>query len=301
MVWLVLIWEGVADPVREAQRARDFAGELAACEAVLDSGIRDRTWARCARRIPWLTARKDTDGSFSGLTALDRVRQQYTTQPRESAIAQVSAIFDAPRTAATVRLEAGLWLAREHLDVQGDAEAALSITAPLWIEYPEDRALADLHARSLATLGRTDEARAVEEAAHPIRSAEPQEGLPLLLRQQRRERLHHISLAVVAAYLIVSLPLALQGRQRIRLAGLYPLLGIIGAFALLAGLREPAVLPTFAWIGLALGLIHLLTSGASAAAAPRLRLILGILAGLASLAAGYLSLHQTHQLGSIGL
>jgi hypothetical protein len=300
VVWLVLVMRGMADPATEAQRAGDLAGELAACTEVLAGTARDRAWSRCQGRLPWLQARQDADGGFSSATTLSRVRADYTRQPREEAISEIEALFESPRTADVVRLESGLWLARELLDVQGRPADALGFTTPLYAEHPEDRALTDLHARALASVGRTDEALAVEAAAVPIRSASPVEGLPLLLRQQRRRRLGLISLGAVVAFLLPAAPLALKGRRGIRFRGLAPLLGLTAGFALLGGLREPASLPAFGGIGLSLGLIHLLASGATAAA-PRLTRPLGLLAGLASLAAGYLALYQTSQLGSIGL
>ncbi|MFT5686740.1 MAG: hypothetical protein ACI8RZ_007697 [Myxococcota bacterium] len=300
VVWLVWVMESGADPAREAQLAGDLAGELSACTKILDAPARDRAWSRCQRRVPWLTARQDTDGSFAGMTSISEVRRSYTSQPRTEAIAEIDAVFASPQAATAVRLEAGLWLARELLDGQDRAEDALRYTTPLYTDHPDDRALTDLHARALATVGRTDEARAVEEAAAPIRSALPAEGLPFLLRQQRRDRLRDLSLTVLAIFLLPAAPLALQGRRRIRLIGLIPLLGLTAGFALIGGLRDPTSLSAFGAVGLSLGLIHLLSSGASAAA-PRTRPILGILAGLASFAAGYLCLYQTNQLGSIGL
>ncbi|MDG1481438.1 MAG: hypothetical protein P8R54_17720 [Myxococcota bacterium] len=300
MLWLVWVMTGAADPARTAAQAGDFAGELSACTAILAGASRDRAWSRCQRRVLWLQARQDTDGSFTAMTTLSRIRHDYTRQPRSDAIAEIHAAFHAPQTAAAVRLEAGLWLARELLDNQSRPDRALSYTTPLYDVYPEDRSLTDLHARALASVGRTAEALSIEEAAEPIRSANPVEGLPLLLRQQRRDRLQGVSLAVVAVFCLIAAPLALRGRRQIRLVGLVPLLGLTAGFALIGGLRDATVLPTFLGVAFSMGIIHLLSSGATAAA-PRGRSMIGILAGLASLAAGYLTLYQTNQLGSIGL
>lgn len=300
MVWLAWVMTGAADPAREAEQAGDLAGELYACEAIVAAPERDRAWSRCQRRIPWLLARQDSDGTFTAMATLSRVRRDYTTQPRAEALAEIDDAYSAPGTAAAVRLEAGLWLARELLDGQALPEEALRYTTELYADHPGDRALTDLHARALASVGRTGEALAVEEAAAPIRSALPVEGLPLLLRQQRRAQLQRASLAVVAGFLLLTAPLAFQGRRRIRLVGLLPLLGITAAFALIGGLRDASSLPAFAGVGLSLSLIHLLSSGATAAVT-RGRAAIGLLAGLASIAAGYLTLYQTSQLGSIGL
>jgi hypothetical protein len=298
--WLVWVMTGAADPARAAAQAGDFAGELSACTAILSESTRDRAWSRCQRRVLWLQARQDTDGSFTAMLTLSRIRRDYTRQPRAEAIAEINAAFHAPQTAAAVRLEVGLWLARELLDNQARADAALSYTTPLYDVHPDDRALTDLHARALAGAGQTAEALAVEAAAAPIRSAHPVEGLPLLLRQQQRARLQTVSLAVVAGFLLISAPLALQGRRKVQLIGLIPLLGVTAGFALIGVLRDATVLPTFVGVGLSLSIIHLLSSGATAAVT-RGRSLIGILAGLASLAAGYLTLYQTNQLGSIGL
>lgn len=300
MLWLVWVMTGAADPARTAAQAGDFAGELAECTAICAGTIRDRAWSRCQRRLRWLQARQDTDGTFTALTTLSRVRRDYTRQPRQEAIAELDAAYRSPQTAAAVQLETGLWLARELLDKQARADRALSYTTPLYAAYPENRALTDLHARSLASVGRTAEARSVDAAAAPIRSSNPVEGLPLLLRQQRRDRLQKASLAVVAVFFVTATPLALQGRRQARLVGLAPLLGATAGFALIAGLRDATVLPTFLGIAFSMSVIHLLSSSATAAVT-RGRAAIGILAGFASLAAGYLALHQTNQLGSIGL
>ena len=110
-------WAGNLDDARAAERAGDHAGEHAACAALLAESAAGTGAEACRRRVTWLNARRDADGSFASLEALQAVRRDRRTLQSDVAWDRVEAIAEAPTAPARVRDEAALWLGREALDL----------------------------------------------------------------------------------------------------------------------------------------------------------------------------------------
>ena len=283
----------------------DFAADFAACQ---EAAPGSQAAAQCAPRQAWLEAHQDPDSTWSSLSALEDVRQRYTTLPPAQAMARVESIWQDPTASPRVRSEAGVWLARELLDRRGDPAAALPYTTALMaraLDADLRRQGVDLHSRALAGVGRIAEAQALEEEAAPSRSARAREGLPLLLLQRRRARIGQVSAAVLGVGAVALVPLAVRGwarRPRPRPLGLIPLSVTLAGLAAISALRDPASLAAFAWLSAGLITIHLATAGALlSCSAPRWRVLIQLLAAATSLAAGYLSLQHTGNLEVAGL
>lgn len=293
-------WAGHLDDARAAERAGDHEGEHAACTALLTESAAGTGAEACRRRVTWLNARRDTDGSFASLEALQAVRRDRRTLQSDAAWDRVEAIAEAPTAPARVRDEAALWLGREALDRREDAMLALSWTTPLWDRLAPGpgrpggmRAqVADLHARALLGSGDADGASAVEAAARPLRSAVPREGLPLALRAQRRDRARTGAWAVLALFALAAGPPAARTwahPDRPQPRGLAPLLIVgLGATALLA-LWDATLAPALLLLVGALAGIHVISAGALVGTPPGpLRMAQRGVAALGTLATAWL-------------
>ncbi|MEL6347918.1 MAG: hypothetical protein AAFV53_32730 [Myxococcota bacterium] len=288
-----------------------FADEQRACRLLVDDTPTSKAGQRCARRLKWLNARQDPDGSFESLDALTDLRSRFRDLDPEDARQRATQLFNDPSAAKQNQMEAGLWLAREAL--RRDApEDALPVTQRLWADAENDlgegltrKEIADVHARTLLLTGDQDGAEAVEERADLLRSIRPQEGLPLLLREQRRRRLNAVAWCVLGGFALLILPTAAQGWRktpRMRPVGLAPLAIIVLLFAGLSALRSHDGLSGFAVLFGLLAGVHLLTLGALRRH-PRGpgRWIIGLGAVVASIAAGFLSMRYGGQLDLLGL
>jgi hypothetical protein len=262
---------------RDAERAGDPVAEYAACTDVIAAGTSARETDTCRRRLSWLTARRDTDLGFAGLTELAAVRKGWRELSSDEARARVAAVAAHPGVAPRIRDEAEVWLAREALEQQGDPAAALRWTGPLWERIGTHSAndlrpqVADLHARTLLATGDAPAAQAVEAATQPPRSAQPQEGLPLAQRHQRRERIRQSSWVGLALFGLIVGPAAARGwrqRPRPRVWGLIPLALLGAGAASLAALQDPSTLPAFCALLLIFSAIHVTAAGALTASTP---------------------------------
>jgi hypothetical protein len=306
-------WSGHLEDARAAERAGDHAGEHAACTALLAGSTGGAGAEACRRRIAWLEARRDADGSFTSLDALQAVRRERRTLDAEVAWARVEAIAGAPSAPARVQDEAALWLGREALDRRDAPVLALSWTTPLWSRLAPERGrpgglraqVADLHARALLGSGDEAGAAAVEAAARPVRSAVPREGLPLALRAQRREHARNGAWAGLAIFALAAGPPAARTwarPDRPRPRGLLPLLLVgVGAAGLVA-LWDTSLAPAVLLLVASLAGVHLVAAGALAGTRPGpLRMAQRGVAAMGTLAAAWLVADRLGLAAQVGL
>lgn len=301
--------DGLLEASRQAGREGRPADEAAACEALLDHPDASARGRRtCTARLAWLDARRDADGSLASLATLEALRRGSAGAAGEGE-ARARALLEAPGTAPRVRREARLWLAR-RLDAEHDDPAGvLALTEPVLAELdaaePADQLLGELHVTALARLGREPEARAAQALLDRPRSATPQEGLALVLREQRRDRLDRASGAVLGLFAVLSVPLtglALRRRRLARPRGLVTWAACLLATLALVGAWDRSVLPGLMGLGLALALVQVLALGLLTASPPGpLRGAARLLAALAALACLWLGLHAADLLGYLGL
>jgi hypothetical protein len=304
---------GHLEDARAAERAGDHAAEHAACTALLGEDAGGPGAEACRRRIAWLDARRDTDGGFAALEALQAVRRDRRTLAPEDAWSRVEAVARATEAAARVRDEAALWLAREALDRREDAALALTWTGPLWARLAPEAGrpgglraqAADLHARALLGTGDEAGARAVEAAAAPVRSAVPREGLPLAIRNRDRARARTGAWAGLALFGLAAGPPAVRtwrGPDRPRPRGLVPLLVVgLGATGLVAAWDLATAPGVLAVVG-AFAAVHLVAAGALAATpAGPLRVAQRLVAVVGTLAAGWLVADRLGLAAQVGL
>lgn len=293
---------------RAAERAGDPAAERAACEALVRTFPDDRSTPACAQRLAWIAARADTDGGLVGLEGVLNLQREAHALSPEQVEARARALLGTPGLSEVLAAELWLRVARSAAS-RGDPEEALRAAAQglalPGIPEPVTRQLRGVEAAALAASGRAEEALAVEQQAGLLRSARPQEGAALVLRERRRSALGWASWAAVAVFGAISTPLAARGWSRAprpRPMGLVPLtLAILGA-AVLAGARDAnAGLAALAlWPPLAA--LHLLSAGAAIGRVHcAVRLLIGIMAGLASAGACFLVLQRFGLLGTVGL
>ena len=292
--------------IRAAQRDGDPTTEVARCQQVMDTLPQTRTARMCRGRLAQLAPRADVDGSYTGLARLQAIRS--SPDGGAAPAAEVVDLAQAPTTGAVLRHDAWIWLARHHLVERDDPATALKWSEPLWTAWQEGSLLddqadvaADVHARTLARLGRVAEAEAVEAVRQPARSSRPQEGVAAELRRQRMEQAHVVGKVGVMVFLIGSFPLAVQAFRRRgpgRPGGLVPLLVGGGAALVYAALWQAELARTVgAMVGWAAG-AHLLTAQASGAVQGSLaRLAVGLLGAVGLLSGCVWILHARGQLG----
>jgi hypothetical protein len=146
-----------------AEREARPADAVAACQEAIAALPEGPAAARCGRRVAWLEARRDPDGTWSAWIALEAARR---TPDRAAARALVDALRAREQISEAVALEAALWVADDALRRGSGAEAVSVLSS--WYErrlsFEEDarEAVAQTYSRALAMAGRVEEARAAE-------------------------------------------------------------------------------------------------------------------------------------------
>lgn len=265
---------------RRAEREGRPEAEVEACRALLDGEGGGRGRAACTERLRWLEARRDEDGSFAGLAALEAARRGRGA---------LEALVERPGTAPVVVAEARLALAREARR-RGAAEEGLSWLAPVSAPPAElERAWRQEEAALRLALGQ--EAPSASEAQR---------------RERRRERIGTVGAALAGAWGLLALPLAVRGwagRPRALPLGLVPLL-LTGLFGLGLVVAWEARLGPGVALGLGLLLLsHLLAAGGALALArrPRLRALFGAASALGTLGLALAIGHRQGLLPWVGL
>lgn len=291
-----------------AERQIDLATEEAALRRCLAADPSGPRAAACRQRLDWLTARQDADRGYRSLTELLQVRRDWRSIGEDSARKRVSAVYGRQGIPPTLRVEAGLWLARNALDQRKDPAVALALAEAL--EKGPAREVDDalrgsitrLRAQALALQGQGDQARRVERT---LAGSTTTPTVNDVVRLRRRGQLRLAAWGVIGAFAALELPLGLKGwatPPRPRPLGLVPLAIAAAGSGALAAARLPGAWTTFAWLLAALSVVHLLSAGALKATPERgLRAVLSGLAALASLGAVYLVLAACGALGWIGL
>lgn len=286
---------------RELEQQLRFDDALRAWRAAAEADGTARQAEVAATSIQRLEARRDADGGFEGLRALERARRGSAP----GAVETVLEVWEDDGTAPPVRLDAGIWLASRALE-HGRGEDALELTSTLWTRHRDGPAavrVADVHARALVKAGRLDEAERVEAAVSPVTA-------PWSLAQQGRlERRRRVMAALSVVGLLGFLGLALAPSTRAARrrplplpVGLLPVALLAGGAALLAQLWEPGLGEPLLQLGLLLGILHVLAALAlSGEGRPRVRLALRGLAAWATLGLAFLVLDRASLLGWVGL
>lgn len=276
---------------RAAQRAGDPAAEAAACAQVVDEGDNARGVAACSRRLAWLEARRDDDGTWTGLVLLEAARRG------DAPPASIEALPDQPGISPMVVLDAELWVARQDL-YAGEVDATVARTTRLWAAVeatpaaPGWREIAALHAKALARAGRMDEADAVEALLADRRSARPREGVTEERVRRRWRRVLLAARLAVGLGVAASLPFAWRARRaRGRHEGLMALWVVGGGLGVLAWMRDAST--AVAMTGLVVALSgHALVSAYALRGAPAgwTRAALRLVVGASALGVGALVL-----------
>lgn len=286
-----------------AERALDYAEAATACATCFDLDPTGPRATRCAGRADWIEARRDPDGGFAALTALQEVRRDYRSLGADAARSRVHDLWASTR-AGIVHAEAALWLARHDLQA-GDAEAALGYTTPLWgQEWPPEVAkpLTELHTTALARAGRIDEARAAEGPSTGPRAS----AADVAVRERRRDALSATSGVGVALFAAAGLPLAVRGWRRGAAGRVVPfglvllLVAFVGA-GLLAESWEAGAGRSLPWLAAVAVAVHAVALGAQLGVGGRWRAAVGALAAWATVGGSFLVLRATGSLDWIGL
>ncbi len=324
LLWIVLSGvAGAQEPsnaaeafmeVRAASRKGAVAREHTACLRLMSlPEATDRQQEVCRSRLAFLDARRDTDGELDTYAALEGLRRTKGLS-EEDRRAQVAGLLEAPGVAPLVQREIALWLGTRALE-DGDALGALRLTVP-WLSEPgfseldpaepTDQLLGELHVRALARDGRTDDARQVQSLLDRPRSATPQEGLSLELREGRRRGLDRLSWGILGVFgglaLVASVRRLRSPRTWPRPRGLLALGALSIPVLGLASLWDLSVLPALLGCVSVTAGVHLLALGLhlELPAGPA-RVGGRFLSGLASLAAIWLVLHAAELPGYLGL
>ena len=284
---------------RVAQRRARPADEYQACRSAVERLPSGPGAPACRRRLAYLEARRDADGSLTTWTRFVSARRGFHQDP-ESVRDRIEAL---PRE-GVVGAELALWLARDALG-QGQPARALSFTEP-WAQRPLPSILRqDLlgaHALALAGVGRDDEALAVQRQVQVVADGVRLTPVEEALLHRRRQHLAMGAWAVVLGFIGVSVPSLARRRSLPGLpVGLGLLAGIAIATWLLAeGWAEGAGLAIPYWLG-GVGLVHLVASWSLPQASGVMLHALRGAAALASLGVFYLALHATQSLAWVGL
>jgi len=281
---------------RAAERAGAWNEAAATYEVLAAEGS-----GPAVRRLAWLAARRDADGDWDGLEALDGSR-------RGLGVAGAEGLLGDQGTAPLVRSEAALWLAGQALDA-GDAAGAVVLSDPVWasrdtLPRPVLGKAVRLRADALGALGRYDEARAVEQVLAIDTPAQRPSRTDRIERAARHQAIG-VASGLVAAFVVLGLlPGAWRGWRQVprpRPWGLVPLVLLLVGTAVIVELRDHG---TGRWgLPLTLGAagLHLLSAGAARGRGRLGRTVVGALAGLATLAVAWICLWKTDTLSAVGL
>lgn len=286
-----------ASQISEAQGL--YAQAYAQCEdavAVWPTGPRAQT---CDKRLLWMNQRRDKNGGFATLQALQAVRESRDQLAAHEAVERVTTLLSSEGHSPTMRAEVQLWLAHQGLAAGLTPESVLVWTTGAWErreELPQTTRM-DVtltHAKALALAGRLDEASSVENEARVARNTTRNTPVEAVAQIQRRARWAQASLLGLALFVLTAAPSAYRvGAHKLR--GALPGLGLIwlsvGSAWALASAWEPRAGVSLPAFGLMASVIHVL---ARAALRPstRTKWPIRLGAGLATLCAGYLSLYH---------
>lgn len=294
----------------DAARRGDPAAEHLACAQIVAAGPHDR----CARRLAWLDARRDGEGSLTLLARLEQVRLRWRDQPPEVSRAEVEAVFDQAPPGA-LRADAGIWLARDALGRLNDPDLTLTHTRPLLdVDLAQGapldpterdrlrRQAVGLHSRALAKLNRTEEAVRVEAEIRVPSQAPRLSPVEQIARERRLGQVASLAWGAVGTFLLVALPVAVRARripQGLPL-GLIPLWIGCGGTWFLAESWAAGAGAALPWMTGGLTAIHLVSF--AALSRPRVGApVIRLLSALASLAVVFLALYRTQTLAWVGL
>jgi hypothetical protein len=197
-MWIGLFtWSLAQDPLERhqafvaeamlAEREARPAAAIAACAEAIAALPQGPGAARCARRVGWLEARRDPDGTWSAWIALEAARR---TPDREAARALVAALRAREQISDAVAAEAALWAADDALRRGAGAEAVGVLSG--WyerrsgLEENAAEAVAQTYARALAMVGRVDEARVAEAEVRVATAAPRPTPVDAVVAAQRR-------------------------------------------------------------------------------------------------------------------
>lgn len=288
----------------QAEREGQPEALAASCRALLVADPEHRRARTCLAQLRALDARRDADGSLASWSRLEGARRA----PRDAARVDVQALWDDPATPSIVRAEAALWLAHDALEREDPATALRLTQAMIFDPLGEPqlgRRAVDLRAAALASVGRVDEARAVQASLDPDSTGTSR--ADRIARERRRGRwaqLGGLSFLAGIALLAPGL-LGWLRAPRPRLWSLIPVLvACLGAW-LLAEAWQPgagAAVPPFTAGAVAL---HLLTLGVGAALSGRsgswpIRAGAGLVAATSTLGLAYVCLWWTRTLDWVG-
>ena len=297
------------EAARAAETDGRFDDAVADCRQAVAAAPTGPRTPNCQRRIAFLEARRDLDGTFRTWSALESVRRRWRTDDQGVLAAEVDALRP---SALAVRAEVAIWIARDALSRRDDPAAALAATdlvyadsAAFVAENALWRQVVELRAVSLARLGQVDAAREVEAAVKfEAPGAERPTAVDQVVLARRREVLAWFSWASVLLFGSAGLPLAVRGlRLRPVPRGLVPV-GVagIGTWLVATGWDSSAAVGVPRMIAGLAG-VHIVSLGALLALRerPRVQWAMRLAAALASVAVGYLALWSTGTLPWVGL
>ncbi len=105
---LALAGTDALERARAAERRGDIAAELLACREIADH-------PRCATRLGWIEARRDADGSLTGLSQLEAARRITDPVARRSAVSGIGMEGRSP----ALQEDLGRWMAQDSSDLVG--------------------------------------------------------------------------------------------------------------------------------------------------------------------------------------
>jgi hypothetical protein len=268
---------------RRAEQDGRWAEAVAACEEVLATAPRPPEAETCGVYLAGWAARRDADGSFTSLAAIERVRRGAQGPDTLAAWAEDASV------PAVLRAEAALLRARAALD-GGDATTARAVLGP-W----RGSALGDPRVEALV-LALDDEAAAVLGGDAPPGTRGAQQ-----VRARWVASLDAAALAAVAVTTAACLPAAGRGlRRRPRPWGLAVLAAAaVGAWLLAEGF-DPGSGHPIPPLAVGLAAVHAWTLPALAGASPGGRLLVRGAAAVASLAVVWLALSRWGGLAALG-
>ena len=256
---------------------------------------------KCTRLIEHLAPLADDDGAYDGWRAVTHALDNAHVMGREATRTSLVTVRAMEQTSPMVQWEIDLWLAHDDRTRLSRPEAALQRLTPHrdTRHTLDERRRRDLIAETTAALSalkRFEEASALEAE---VRLDANWPRLPPVEQAQRRERQMRVTplaSAILGIFTISTLPYVASLRRHPKVPwGLLPIAGLgLGTWWLAEGWAEGAGdgVPRMV---LGLCLVHLLTL-----AAPQRRWR-QLLAVLATLAVGYLSLATTQTLDWIGV
>jgi hypothetical protein len=289
--WLLaaaLAQQPTLDHVRAAERAGDPATQAALCQALIsDAPPDDPAAATCRRTLETLEPLRDTDGTWTTLTALEAARR-----------GQGHVAWD-PALPPALQVEVGLWHAQAVLL---DGGAPTELTSALWaLEMSEDHRVRvrRVHVQALTAAGRLDDARALAPDVDPAARARAAD--TVAATTQQRSVLRWISWGLLGVFGLLS-PAAVKGwrvKPRPMPVGVGVIAAVGGAAAAICWSWEPRA----GWGALALipalAGVHLVATGAMLQLGPRWPV--RVLSGLAACASGFLVLARMDLLDWLGL